>query len=339
MDSNIFCQVCEEEINREVKYVSATGKNFHVHCFLCCECLCPLSFESSSRYFEHDGRHYCMRDYQWLFASRCYTCSKFIQGKCITFKDKKYHCEHFVCDICGEGLSENTNLAQECDVPICPECFRRQLEEESAEKERQSVICPLCREVLGEFSVTMYRGNKVHSVHLKCHVCEERLTDGNTFEFTGKMYCRKHYDERSKLKDCFICKQPVESRMVTARGRHWHKDCFKCQVCTKMLANERYYVEGGKPYCKRDYDLQFGPKCFDCGGSVGGEKIEVLYKVWDKDHFRCFCCDIPFSQLKLHYLPWDNKPLCKPCFKALPSSVQDKLQKVEKEEVKQNKKK
>lgn len=55
----------------------ALGDQWHVWCFKCSECGAVLQGE----YMSHEGRPFCIRDYNLKYGVQCYECDKYIAGK------------------------------------------------------------------------------------------------------------------------------------------------------------------------------------------------------------------------------------------------------------------
>lgn len=53
-----------------------------------------------------------------------------------------------------------------------------------------------------------------------------------------------------------------------AMGKPWHPECFRCTVCVKPLQPDNFKEHDGKPYCEKDYNNLFAPKCAGCKGPI-----------------------------------------------------------------------
>ena len=40
---------------------------------------------------------------------------------------------------------------------------------------------------------------------------------------------------------CGACRRPIEERVVTALGKHWHVEHFVCAKCEKPFLGNRHY--------------------------------------------------------------------------------------------------
>lgn len=60
------------------------------------------------------------------------------------------------------------------------------------------------------------------------------------------------------------------AEQMLARGRSWHKECFKCGLCSKGLDSVSCCEAPDKMiYCKMCYGKQFGPKGYGYGQGGG----------------------------------------------------------------------
>lgn len=63
-------------------------------------------------------------------------------------------------------------------------------------------------------------------------------------------------------------------------GHPWHPECFRCTVCVKPLSPDNFKEHDGKPYCEKDYNNLFAPKCAGCKGPiVDVSALRIRFKV------------------------------------------------------------
>jgi len=53
-----------------------------------------------------------------------------------------------------------------------------------------------------------------------------------------------------------------------ALGKLWHVQHFTCVHCKHELGTSIFYEHDGLPYCVRDYQDMFLPKCAGCGDVI-----------------------------------------------------------------------
>lgn len=57
---------------------------------------------------------------------------------------------------------------------------------------------------------------------------------------------------------------------VTYKNMPWHRDCFTCTHCTKVLAGEKFTSRDDKPYCANCFSNLFAKKCCRCSQPITG---------------------------------------------------------------------
>ncbi|CAF3554812.1 unnamed protein product [Rotaria sp. Silwood1] len=73
-----------------------------------------------------------------------------------------------------------------------------------------------------------------------------------------------------EVSKCPKCNQNVyAAEEVPAAGKKWHKMCFKCGLCKKMLEAMTMAEHEGNIYCKQCYGRKFGPKGYGFGQGAG----------------------------------------------------------------------
>lgn len=70
---------------------------------------------------------------------------------------------------------------------------------------------------------------------------------------------------------CGACRRPIEERVVTALGKHWHVEHFVCAKCEKPFMGNRHYERKGLAYCETHYHELFGNLCFVCNTVIYGD--------------------------------------------------------------------
>ncbi|OQV15836.1 putative Muscle LIM protein Mlp84B [Hypsibius exemplaris] len=60
-----------------------------------------------------------------------------------------------------------------------------------------------------------------------------------------------------------------------AGGAKWHKFCFKCDLCNKMLDSVNVAEHDGHLYCKVCYGRKHGPKGYGFGMGAGTLSMDM----------------------------------------------------------------
>ncbi|MCS7037966.1 MAG: hypothetical protein NZP34_00005, partial [Caldilineales bacterium] len=60
---------------------------------------------------------------------------------------------------------------------------------------------------------------------------------------------------------CYGCSRPITGAYVTALGRAWHPECFRCAGCGRPIGENSFYTHEGRPYHAACYHERFSPRC------------------------------------------------------------------------------
>ncbi len=112
---------------------------------------------------------------------------------------------------------------------------------------------------------------------------------------------------------CGACRRPIEERVVTALGKHWHVEHFVCAKCEKPFLGNKHYERKGLAYCETHYHQLFGNLCYVCNQVIQGDVFTALNKAWCVNHFACSSCDQKMT-VKTKFYEVDLKPVCKKCY-------------------------
>lgn len=114
----------------------------------------------------------------------------------------------------------------------------------------------------------------------------------------------------NKVIICHECNDRVRGQVITALGRSYHKEHFKCAHCNQELGTTNFYERDNLPYCERDYQALFSPKCAACSGPILDKVTIALDKSFHPEHFVCAHCGCQFEQDD-GFHEKDGKPYCK----------------------------
>lgn len=85
------------------------------------------------------------------------------------------------------------------------------------------------------------------------------------------------------------------TRKLSALGKHWHADCFRCTGCSSLL-DTTFYVKNNSPYCGNCSQSSAidgsSARCSDCGLDINGGSTFVSYggRSYHQNCFKCFKC-------------------------------------------------
>lgn len=115
--SPTVCAACSQPL-QSGQVLLALGQHWHVWCFKCSECSAVLQGE----YMSHEGKPYCLRDYNAKYGVRCYECDKFIAGKVLQVGGYKFHPTCTKCSRCGEHFGGGEEMYMQGDEIWHPHC-------------------------------------------------------------------------------------------------------------------------------------------------------------------------------------------------------------------------
>ncbi|XP_063712031.1 PDZ and LIM domain protein 7-like [Symsagittifera roscoffensis] len=101
---------------------------------------------------------------------------------------------------------------------------------------------------------------------------------------------------------CEACQGVIRGPFVTAVGKNWHPDCFKCNVCGINLQDEGFVQDDstGQLLCEQHYNSMFAPPCYKCGDRIVGDVLHAIEKTWHAQCFVCTHCKRPFGNAGFH---------------------------------------
>jgi len=167
------CAHCDEAILD--KCVTAIGRKWHPHHFICTQCLSPFG---TGTFFERDGRPYCESCFNGNFAPRCAGCNQPIRGECTNALGQAWHPEHFVCQYCQKAFTGT--YYEFGGKPYCDVHYHLQT----------GSLCAGCGKAVTGKCVNAL-DKRWHPEHFICAFCMNPLLAGNFTENGNKAYCRE----------------------------------------------------------------------------------------------------------------------------------------------------
>jgi len=227
------------------------GKYYHPNCFTCVRCNKALQ----SNFVDNRGEPYCFECGvpKELIGKACNTCKNNIdpfKDTVVICDDRIWHNPCFACTKCNKLLSQvATDLGNGRKIScvetgdgkiVCDPCFYG---ENGNQPSSSSNVCDQCQQVLRGRFLT-WNGKKIHPECHICSFCSQQLT-GQFYQQDGKKICAQ-----CSMK-CVSCgKAFTNGKHVTARTKHYHPECFKCAVCSKVLSDD-FFVVGEQFMCDK----------------------------------------------------------------------------------------
>jgi paxillin len=223
------------------------GRDWHDRCFVCTVCSKTLNDE----FFEKDGKPFCEKDYDNSFLISCAKCGQKIQGNVL--RDNKggvYHPSCFCCNKCGVPLG--TNFFWSDGLAVCEGCGTTK--NKSLKIGFSADKCNNCKMVIDPGARVIHAGGmKYHEKCFVCSVCKGQVaSNGKTFSSWNGMFCCGNCLESGKAQLCDKCGQVLLGNKVSAVGKAYHDECFRCANCrTLIAADSKFFVSPGahEPLC------------------------------------------------------------------------------------------
>ena len=83
------------------------------------------------------------------------------------------------------------------------------------------------------------QGESYHPYHFNCSSCGTEL-NSSAREIKDELFCLRCHDKMG-IPICGACRRPIEERVITALGKHWHVEHFVCAKCEKPFLGHRHY--------------------------------------------------------------------------------------------------
>ncbi|XP_038219429.1 LIM and senescent cell antigen-like-containing domain protein 1 isoform X1 [Zerene cesonia] len=319
---NMFCTRCGDGFEPNEKIVNSNGELWHTNCFVCAQCFRVFP---DGVYYEFEGRKYCERDFQVLFAPCCGKCREFVIGRVIKAMNANWHPACFRCEECNMELAD-AGFIKNAGRALCHTCNAR-IKADGL----QNYICHKCHGVI-DGEPLRYRGEVYHGYHFMCATCgveldhtarEVKNRPGYAANDVNNLFCLRCHDKMG-IPICGACRRPIEERIVTALGKHWHVEHFVCAKCEKPFHGHRHYEKKGLAYCEQHYHQLFGNLCYVCNQVIAGDVFTALNKAWCVHHFACSVCDTALSTRSKFY-EYDERPACRRCYERFPPELRRRL--------------
>lgn len=154
-----------------------------------------------------------------------------------------------------------------------------------------------------------------HSDHFCCWNCDTTLTGQRYILRDEHPFCIKCYEDVF-ANTCDECSKPIgiDSKDLSYKEKHWHEDCFLCNMCKISLVDKPFGSKNDRIFCSNCYDQAFATRCDGCNEifRAGMKKMEYKGKQW---HDKCFCCatcKIPIGTKS--FIPKNDDVYCANCY-------------------------
>lgn len=163
--------------------------------------------------------------------AQCRGCKNAISStiRYIKYEKHFWHPECFKCVICQAWLADGQFKCNSPDSPMCADCFATKFGKK----------CAVCQDTITtkgvQHGLTLY-----HSHCFNCSSCNKNLTNETQVKTNdGQLICHECYVKQARK--CFRCNGPITSRCTLHKGRRFHIECFKCNLCGSNIGGDEFY--------------------------------------------------------------------------------------------------
>uniref|UniRef100_A0A7E4UY03 Four and a half LIM domains protein 2 n=1 Tax=Panagrellus redivivus TaxID=6233 RepID=A0A7E4UY03_PANRE len=219
-------------------------------------------------------------------------------------EDAVWHPACFICATCEQLLVDLTYCARE-DKIFCERHYA----------ELHKPRCSACDELIFAGEYTKAMNKDWHSDHFCCWNCDTTLTGQRYILRDDHPFCIKCYEDVF-ANTCDECTKPIgiDSKDLSYKDKHWHEDCFLCNMCKISLVDKPFGSKNDRIFCSNCYDNAFATRCDGCNEifRAGMKKMEYKGKQW---HDKCFCCatcKVPIGTKS--FIPKNEEVYCANCY-------------------------
>ncbi|ESO89101.1 hypothetical protein LOTGIDRAFT_229023 [Lottia gigantea] len=208
--------------------------------------------------------------------------------------DQNYHKDHLACHNCEKKLIACRYILKE-EHPHCIPCYQ-QLFANNCEECSKPIGPDYKRYIKFYLHHCMLLVN-VYNAYLQCFtctVCNQAISNKSFIPRDDKVVCVPCYEDNFAQR-CAKCVKAINKGGVTYKNTPYHKDCFDCSNCNKLLSGEKFTSKEDKPFCADCYGDLFAKRCCQCSKpitGIGGTKfISFEERHWHSDCFNCAKCN------------------------------------------------
>ncbi|XP_067136698.1 four and a half LIM domains protein 2-like [Centruroides vittatus] len=273
------CAGCDELIFGEcTKLMSKYWHPNHVFRLKCEESL-------SSQKLVREDRAYFTLCYKEANCNICHQCGRTIGIHCknLSYKDKHWHEDCFVCNKCRIPLIERSFAWKNIQI-YCEACYHAAF----------ASRCEKCGQIFrtGTKMLT-YRDKQWHKDCVRCVACSNLVGNKGFVQIGNDIHCNTCYQQKFGA-TCVECHQIVTTDGIVYGNKLWHSQCFCCTKCLVRLEGRRFALKDDKLYCVECFGNLFAERCSGCNGPVigisGTRYTSFEGRKWHNDCFFCVVC-------------------------------------------------
>ncbi|XP_069879586.1 four and a half LIM domains protein 1-like isoform X2 [Dipodomys merriami] len=165
--------------------------------------------------------------------------------------DDKYHCHH-----CKESLQGKKYVEKE-NQSYCVKCFDK----------FYANTCVECHLPIGaDTKEVHYKGRFWHDTCFRCSKCSHTLASESFMAKDNNILCNNCAASTEETPKCKGCSKPFVAgdQNMQYKGSYWHKDCFICSNCKKIIGTDSFFAKGQEIYCATCHTAKFSKQCVKC---------------------------------------------------------------------------
>nr|XP_020853977.1 four and a half LIM domains protein 5 isoform X2 [Phascolarctos cinereus] len=174
------CFQCKKIIMPGSRKIEFRGNEWHASCFICQSCGQPMG---KNPVMTKDSKNYCVPCFEKHFAPYCKSCKKVVSVGGMTFHNKPWHKDCFLCSRCKKKLY-GENFFSRDDDPFCQDCYA----------DLYALKCDACNEpitALGNPQYVTFQERQWHSDCFKCGKCNVSLVGQGFLTHQDTILCRE----------------------------------------------------------------------------------------------------------------------------------------------------
>ena len=112
-----------------------------------------------------------------------------------------------------------------------------------------------------------------------------------------------------------VCSQVINKGGITYKSHPFHRDCFTCTNCNKILAGEKFTSRDDAPYCADCFGELFAKKCCRCTRPITGKwsacsMCSIYWLIPDSRQIGHHCSDDGLLPIWHQAITWTNTDYC-----------------------------
>ena len=165
----------------------------------------------------------------------------------ITFNNKFYHQDCFICALCSKSLSGTQESGFSISSDGHPQCSQCDL--------ARAKSCYACNQPILEGGTITFDTRPYHTTCFCCEHCHKSLVDEQgLYTHNSKPYCTVCHNDNFAPR-CFKCSQPIGNQCIIFNSQKYHSSCFVCVKCGRAIGSTESV-----------YNTDLGVACTTCSG-------------------------------------------------------------------------